>query len=203
MTDLIPADVIPADLRPADRADGAVPEAAHPAGPATTGQPALDAVLEALRLAALRMLASAPHLPHRLRLEAAGVAVQLDWPSAPPPLEAHAPRAMANPLPDHGFDHPRANGNARTDNPVPLPEPDLHSICAPTVGTFYRAPEPGAKPFVAVGDLVVPGQQLAIVEAMKLMIPVEADRAGRIREILATDATAVEYGERLITIVPA
>ncbi len=189
------------------------------AEPAAGEEPGLAGVLEALRLAAIRMLASAPRAPHRLRLEAAGVSVELGWPEtaaaerfglAPAPrdevlalLGGSAP-AM-NPLPENGSHH-RGNDNGRADGALlteprlPATDPDVHCVCAPTVGTFYRAAEPGSKPFVAVGDLVTVGQQLAIVEAMKLMIPVEADRAGRVREILATDATAVEYGERLIAI---
>ncbi|GAA5069189.1 acetyl-CoA carboxylase biotin carboxyl carrier protein [Thermocatellispora tengchongensis] len=75
-------------------------------------------------------------------------------------------------------------------------------IGAPTVGVFYRAPEPGAEPFVAVGDTVAAGQQVGIVEAMKLMIPVQAERAGRVVEVLVEDATQVEYGEPLIAYVP-
>lgn len=74
--------------------------------------------------------------------------------------------------------------------------PDI--VCSPSVGTFYRAPEPGAPPFVAEGDPVQPGQQIAIVEAMKLMLPVEATRAGRVIRILKSDGEPVEYGEPLL-----
>ncbi|WP_218026773.1 acetyl-CoA carboxylase biotin carboxyl carrier protein [Nocardia inohanensis] len=71
-------------------------------------------------------------------------------------------------------------------------------LCAPMVGVFYHAPEPGADPFVAVGDTVTRGQQVGITEAMKLMVPVEADRAGIVAEILVSDATAVEFGQPLL-----
>jgi acetyl-CoA carboxylase biotin carboxyl carrier protein len=74
-------------------------------------------------------------------------------------------------------------------------------VVAPCVGTFYRAPEPGAAPFVADGDVVQPGQQVGIIEAMKLMMPVAADRAGRVRGVL-DDGVAVEYGAVLVTLVP-
>jgi acetyl-CoA carboxylase biotin carboxyl carrier protein len=67
------------------------------------------------------------------------------------------------------------------------------------VGTFYRAAEPGAAPFVQVGDPVETGQQVGIVEVMKLMTPVEADRPGRVVAILADDAVPVEHGQPLIT----
>jgi len=87
-----------------------------------------------------------------------------------------------------------ANGRAGQD-PANA-DPDL--VCSPTVGTFYRSPEPGAPPFVAEGDPVQSGQQLAIVEAMKMMLPVEAARDGRVTRILKTDGEPVEYGEPLM-----
>ncbi|MFL1427667.1 MULTISPECIES: acetyl-CoA carboxylase biotin carboxyl carrier protein [unclassified Nocardiopsis] len=67
------------------------------------------------------------------------------------------------------------------------------TVRAPLVGTVYLAPEPGAEPFVAVGDRVSQGQQLAIVEAMKLMNPIVADRDGTIARIVAEDAAMVEF----------
>ncbi|MEU5940785.1 biotin/lipoyl-containing protein [Micromonospora sp. NPDC047548] len=73
---------------------------------------------------------------------------------------------------------------------------------APMVGAFYRAPGPDAKPFVEEGDIVEVGQQIGILEAMKLMIPVEADRAAHIVEVIAVDGTIVEFGEPLLAIVP-
>lgn len=83
------------------------------------------------------------------------------------------------------------------------PEDTREYICAPLVGTFYRAAQPGGKPFVEVGDYVEPGAQVAIVEAMKLMNPVEADRSGRVMEFVVPDGAAVEYGQPLIAIVPS
>ncbi|MEV0593229.1 acetyl-CoA carboxylase biotin carboxyl carrier protein [Nonomuraea cavernae] len=73
-------------------------------------------------------------------------------------------------------------------------------IPSPTVGTFYRCPEPGAEPFVKEGDLVTPGQQVAILEAMKMMNPIHALTAGRITRILVEDAAAVEYGQALFAL---
>ncbi|GAA1665837.1 acetyl-CoA carboxylase biotin carboxyl carrier protein [Fodinicola feengrottensis] len=77
------------------------------------------------------------------------------------------------------------------------------SICAPTVGTFFRSPEPGADPFVREGDQVQEGQQVAILEAMKLMNPIEADRSGRVVRVLVPDGESVEYGQPLFVIAPA
>ncbi|GLZ52163.1 acetyl-CoA carboxylase biotin carboxyl carrier protein subunit [Actinomycetospora sp. NBRC 106378] len=76
--------------------------------------------------------------------------------------------------------------------------PDGPTVCSTTVGVFYRAAEPGAAPFVAEGDTVAVGQQIGIVEAMKLMIPLESDRAGTIAEILVGDGDAVEHGQPVL-----
>ena len=77
------------------------------------------------------------------------------------------------------------------------PAPALLRIEAPMVGTFYRAPEPGASPFVGIGDVVVPGQTLCILEAMKLMNEVKVEHAGIVRAIHAENAQPVEYGQLL------
>ena len=66
------------------------------------------------------------------------------------------------------------------------------------VGTAYTAPEPGAEPFVSIGDTVSAGQTLLLIEAMKTFNPVRAPKAGRVAQILISDATPVEYGEPLI-----
>jgi acetyl-CoA carboxylase biotin carboxyl carrier protein len=68
---------------------------------------------------------------------------------------------------------------------------------------FYRASSPGAPPFVAEGDEISSGQQIAIIEAMKLMLPVEADKGGRIAEVLVGDGDAVEYGQPLFRLAAA
>jgi len=87
----------------------------------------------------------------------------------------------------------------------PPPGPDLggHVVSAPLVGVFFRAPEPGAPPFVEAGDRVEVGQRLAIVEAMKMMNDVVADRAGVVRTIHATNGEVVEHGQPLFTVEPA
>ena len=71
-------------------------------------------------------------------------------------------------------------------------------MVAPLVGTFYRSPEPGAKPFVEVGDVVEPETEVAIVEAMKIMNRITADCAGRVTEILVSDGEMVEFGQTLM-----
>ena len=74
------------------------------------------------------------------------------------------------------------------------------AIKSPMVGTVYLSPEPGAKQFVAVGDKVKKGDTVLLVEAMKTFNPVEADKAGVVKEIYVSDSQPVEYGEALILI---
>jgi oxaloacetate decarboxylase alpha subunit len=78
----------------------------------------------------------------------------------------------------------------------------LEAITSPMVGTFYRAPKPNADPFVDVGDTVEPGQVIGIVEAMKLMNEIEADRGGEIIEIPVANGQPVEYGETIFRVRP-
>ena len=73
-------------------------------------------------------------------------------------------------------------------------------VNSPMVGTVYLQPEPGAAPFVRVGDTVAEGQTLLIIEAMKTMNPIPATRAGRILEMLVADGQPVEFGEPLAVI---
>jgi acetyl-CoA carboxylase biotin carboxyl carrier protein len=82
-------------------------------------------------------------------------------------------------------------------------EPTGHALKAPMVGTFYRAPAPGAKAFVEVGQTVKAGQTLCIIEAMKMLNQIEADRAGVIAEVLVENGQPVEFDEPLFIIDPA
>jgi acetyl-CoA carboxylase biotin carboxyl carrier protein len=79
---------------------------------------------------------------------------------------------------------------------------NLLVIASPMVGTFYRAPDPTAAPFVDLGDTVRKGQTLCIIEAMKLMNEIESDVDGVVAEILAENAKPVEFGQRLFIIQP-
>jgi acetyl-CoA carboxylase biotin carboxyl carrier protein len=90
-----------------------------------------------------------------------------------------------------------ADGGSAADGGSPA---DAHVIAAPLVGTFYRAPEPGAAPFVEVGDHVEPGQTVGIVEAMKLMNPVTAETAGRIGAIYVGNGEPVEFDQPLVRV---
>lgn len=76
-------------------------------------------------------------------------------------------------------------------------------VTSPMVGTFYRSPEPDAEPFVQEQDRISTGQQLCIIEAMKLMNPIQSELNGRVMAILVEDAQPVEYGQPLFLIEPA
>jgi len=80
---------------------------------------------------------------------------------------------------------------------------DLAVLKSPIVGTFYRASEPGAKPFAEVGDTVKKGQVLCIIEAMKLMNEINAECDGEVVKVYVENGQAVQYGERLFAIKPA
>jgi len=83
---------------------------------------------------------------------------------------------------------------------VETPEEKLHVIKSPLVGTFYRAPAPGAPPFVEEGDIVSPGQVLCIIEALKVMNEIESDVRGKVVKILVENGQPVEYGQPLFLI---
>jgi acetyl-CoA carboxylase biotin carboxyl carrier protein len=85
--------------------------------------------------------------------------------------------------------------------PAPsAPAPSGHTVKAPMVGTFYRAASPGAKPFVEVGQVVKEGDTLCIIEAMKILNEIEADKSGTVTQILCENGQAVEYGQPLFII---
>jgi oxaloacetate decarboxylase alpha subunit len=96
---------------------------------------------------------------------------------------------------------PTAAGSEEAPAPVP-PLDDFIRIESPMVGTFYRAPEPGAQPFVEEGDPVAPGQTLCILEAMKLMNEVKAEVEAIVRRICVDNAQAVQYGDLLFELEP-
>jgi acetyl-CoA carboxylase biotin carboxyl carrier protein len=118
--------------------------------------------------------------------------------STPAPAPAPAPAPTA--------------GNA-SNSPAPVAEgpesgedqggPDLLEVTSPMVGTFYRAPTPGADPFTDVGERITKGATLCIIEAMKLMNELEAEVEGTVREVLVENGEPVEYGQVLFRVEPA
>jgi acetyl-CoA carboxylase biotin carboxyl carrier protein len=127
-----------------------------------------------------------------VEIEHEGLRIRVSKPAAPvvqaamaAPVAAAAPAAAAPAAPADSAAAPQASDKA---------------IKSPMVGTVYLSPEPGAKQFVGVGDKVKKGDTILLVEAMKTFNPVEADKAGVVKEIYVTDAQPVEYGEALILI---
>ena len=105
-----------------------------------------------------------------------------------------APAAVAAPA------APAAPAPAAETAAAEEPEISGHVIKSPMVGTFYRSPAPGAKPFVEVGQSVAAGDTLCIVEAMKLLNQIESDKAGKVKAILVENEQPVEYGQPLFVI---
>jgi acetyl-CoA carboxylase biotin carboxyl carrier protein len=82
----------------------------------------------------------------------------------------------------------------------PAPEPAGHTVKSPMVGTFYRSSAPGAKAFVEVGSAVKEGDTICIIEAMKILNEIEADKSGTITQILCENGQAVEFGQPMFVI---
>ena len=97
---------------------------------------------------------------------------------------------------------PVATAVAELPAPVPaaVPEQTGYLVKSPMVGTFYRASSPGAKSFVEVGSVVKEGETICIIEAMKILNEIEADKSGTVARILGENGQAVEYGQPLFVI---
>jgi acetyl-CoA carboxylase biotin carboxyl carrier protein len=106
----------------------------------------------------------------------------------PAPIMMSAPAAIAAPV---AAPAPEAPAKPRANE---------HVVTAPMVGTFYAAPTPGAKAFVDIGDEVKVGQVLCIIEAMKMMNQIEADKSGKVTSVMAQNGDPVEFGQPLFVI---
>jgi acetyl-CoA carboxylase biotin carboxyl carrier protein len=116
--------------------------------------------------------------------------------AAPPPQMPVAPSAPGVPA---------GGGSPGAGTPVLAAadeEMEFAVVKSPIVGTFYRAAEPGAKPYAEVGDTVKKGQVLCIIEAMKLMNEINAEIDGEVVKVYVENGHAVQYGERLFAIKP-
>ena len=119
-----------------------------------------------------------------VRISRQGTAYSVpSMPATPFPASAPAPAVEAGPEVD-----------------VPAAVPSGHPVTAPMVGTFYRAPAPDASPFVEVGQSVKEGDVLCIIEAMKMMNQITADRAGTVKAIEVENGDPVEFGQTLIVL---
>jgi len=110
--------------------------------------------------------------------------------------------SMAAPAPGTATPAAAAGAMPPADAPAPVcaSDPRVHEVSAPLLGNFYRAPKPGAAPFIEVGSAVEEDTIIGIIEVMKLMNTVRAGARGTVCEILARDGTLVEYGETLLRI---
>ena len=120
--------------------------------------------------------------------------VRISCQTAPMPLPAQGYTPAPTPAPP-----PEAS-----PGPAPEPqaeEPEGHLVRSPMVGTFYRAPSPGAKPFVEEGQQVKEGDTLCIIEAMKILNQIESDQSGVVKRILVENGQPVEYNQPLFLIV--
>ncbi|HET7422822.1 MAG TPA: acetyl-CoA carboxylase biotin carboxyl carrier protein [Gemmatimonadales bacterium] len=124
-----------------------------------------------------------------------GTGVVITRTSAAP---AFAPVAMPAPL----LAAPPVAAAAESDGREAPRASPLKDIKSPMVGTFYKAPEPGAESYAKVGTRVSPGQTVCIIEAMKIMNEIEAEVTGVIREVCVDDAQPVEYGQVLFRVDP-
>ncbi|MFD7848223.1 acetyl-CoA carboxylase biotin carboxyl carrier protein [Nocardia sp. NPDC059764] len=152
----------------------------------------------------LAVAARADRPPLSIRVAAGEFQIEVTWPervagAAREPIAATSNggiwHAGAGPEPGATAG---SGGSAPAESGVTDTDVATFPLTASMVGVFYHAPEPGADPFVTVGATVARGQQIGIIEAMKLMVPIQADRAGVVEQILVPDATAVEFGQPLL-----
>ncbi|MBW0450056.1 acetyl-CoA carboxylase biotin carboxyl carrier protein [bacterium M00.F.Ca.ET.228.01.1.1] len=124
--------------------------------------------------------------------------------NAPPvyvqPSASYAPQQLPQAVPANGGEAAAAAPAAGAPATPAAAAPQGHVVTSPMVGTFYRAPSPGADPFVQVGDTVKEGQTICIIEAMKLLNEIESDKSGVVKEILVENGQAVEYGQPLFVV---
>jgi acetyl-CoA carboxylase biotin carboxyl carrier protein len=118
--------------------------------------------------------------------------------AAPVAAPMAMPMAMSLPAPIHAADQGRPDTGARSAAPAA----NLKEIRSPMVGTFYKAPEPGAEAYIKVGNRITAGQTVCIIEAMKIMNEIEAEITGVVREINVEDAHPVEFGQVLFRVDP-
>mgnify|MGYP006296321365 CR=1 FL=1 len=123
----------------------------------------------------------------KVRIVKGGTAMVQQFVQAPAPVVAQ-PQAVAAPV-------------AVESAPAPAAAVEEgHTVKSPMVGTFYRSASPGAKAFVEVGDAVKEGDTICIIEAMKILNEIEADKTGTVKRVLAENGQAVEYGQPLFLI---
>ena len=117
---------------------------------------------------------------------------------ADPAIAAQVAYAPAGPMPVAAAALAAAPVGAAV--PAAAPVESGHTVKSPMVGTFYRSANPGSKPFVEIGDAIKEGAPICIIEAMKIMNEIEADKSGTVKRILCENGQAVEFGQPLFII---
>ena len=147
----------------------------------------IDELFEQVSKEAHELLKKAGGPVKRVSVRAGEAHIEIEWdPSvAPAPITGGV---AAAPAADTGS--------------APIDMAGVSAVTAPLVGTFYSSPEPGAKPFVEVGDVVETGQEVGIIEAMKIMNRIVSEVSGKIAEIVVTDGDMVEFGQKLMLVEP-
>ena len=153
-------------------------------GEAPDGERTLVRLRQELRelVAEGQLVAEAAGPLRRVSVRSGDTLLEVEWSA---PAGTAPPPALAVPAP------PEAEPTAG----------DPWLVSSPIVGTFYRSSEPGAAPFVEVGDVIEPGQVVGIVEAMKLMNHITAEQGGKVAEVLVSDGEPVEFQQPLIALV--
>ena len=193
----------PAVEEPAVAVEGPVIE-----GPAVEG-PAVERLCRQVG----RLTAELPGPLRRVRVRSGDATVEIEWQFPAQPAPGALDPATTSPTTGTAIVGAgnAAAGNAAAGNADAAPgtaaqDADAvptRTVVSPIVGTFYRAAEPGASPFVDVGDVIEAGQVIGIVEAMKLMNQITAERNGRVVEVLVGDGEPVEFEQPLIALVDA
>ena len=153
--------------------------------------PDVVAVLEAVCRSVAELARTAPKPPSRIRMGDGQTRVEIEWRE---PVRAEAAAHVPSTDTAVAVVEPGAPAGEASDT--------LAYIRSPMVGTFYHASAPGSPPFVQVGDVVQQGQQVGVLEAMKMMSSVTASASGRVVEVLAANAQRVEFDAPLIALEP-
>nr|WP_042191284.1 acetyl-CoA carboxylase biotin carboxyl carrier protein [Kibdelosporangium sp. MJ126-NF4]CEL19970.1 Biotin carboxyl carrier protein of acetyl-CoA carboxylase [Kibdelosporangium sp. MJ126-NF4]CTQ97194.1 Biotin carboxyl carrier protein of acetyl-CoA carboxylase [Kibdelosporangium sp. MJ126-NF4] len=155
-------------------------------------------LLRALRAEVNELIEALPGPITSVTARVGECSVEISWAQAAPIVQTiAAPPVAAQPLAQPLAAAPVAEAAAA----APVEAPASHKVIkSPIVGTFYAAPEPGAAPFVRAGDIVTAGQDVAIVEAMKLMNRLQSDWSGTVVEVLVADGDPLEFDQPLVVI---
>jgi acetyl-CoA carboxylase biotin carboxyl carrier protein len=159
-------------------------------GNGEVGRSPVTGLATELTAAVRRLAGDLPAGVRRMAVRVGDAAVEVEW--------AEQPAALTGPAGSDADAQPAPGGRPAPDRATPQRAAPAVCVPAPTVGVFYHRPEPGKPPYVSVGQRIDPDTVVGIVEAMKMMNKVTADRSGTVREFLVPDGAAVEYGQPLI-----